>query len=67
MVFEHINNCCTRNGNGLDLLIMTGNAHKEKCCNKLSFILEKIGGGGNETQSKMIMVAKWLVFLQSQK
>ena len=63
----HIHNSCTRNGDNLNLLNKTGNAHEKECCHKRPIILLKNEGGGIETQSKMIMAAEWWMFSQLQK
>ena len=40
---------------------------KKERCNKLLLLLLKSVGGGIETQSKVMVAAKWWLFLQLQK
>ena len=55
-----IPNCYTNNGDHLDLLIETGNAHEERMLPKTAIInFKKCEEGEIETQSKMMLAAKW--------
>ena len=64
----HKHNCCTCNGNNLNLFIKTGNGHKERMLPQtIVNTFKECEGGGIETQSKMIVAAKWRLFLQLQK
>ena len=56
----HIHNSCTRNGYHLNLLIKTGNARKERMLPQtISNTLKSVSEGGLETQSKLMVAAKW--------
>ena len=62
--FWHKHNFYTLNGDYLSRLIKTDNAHKERMLsliiiNTVLFKKCKGGGGGIETHSKTMMVAKW--------
>ena len=62
MIFVHFQNSSTRNCDHHILLIMAGNAHKESC-HKLSLTL-KGEGIEIETQSKLMVAAKWWLLSQ---
>ena len=66
MNFVDLHNSCTSNGDHLIVLIITDNAHKERTLTQYTYTFEKCNGGGMETQSKMMMAARWWLLSQLQ-
>ena len=65
MNFMHFHNSCTRNCDHRILLIKTANAHKQRMLPQI--IINTCEGGGIETQSKLIVAAKWWLLSQLRK
>ena len=62
----HIHDSYTRNGDNLHLLIKTGKAHKQRILTQTTINICN-EGGEIESQSKLMMAAKWWAFSQLQK
>ena len=55
----HIRNSCTCNGDNLNLLIKTGNVHKQRILPQTTInTCKKYEGAEIETQSKLMVTAK---------